>query len=255
MFNFVIKSENWKAVKDTVELLALPPAYRRRFLSRVGRLVISQSQRNVRQQVTLDGAPFEPRKRMPGKERRVYHKDGSVTFKKVNPLMLSDMVKSKWLGMKMVSDDEALVHFFRGVGYVAYKHQYGGKAAGAMRDAVTFPHTPETSKINLTAPRQTLESGKPGCSARQALMLVRLGFEPRPGFLPDQAWCMAHVAGFAAAKIISAKQNKVKQTRVADNTPARPFLGVAVEQMREFREYVLAILNEPFKAKNFQGYR
>ena len=169
--------------------------------------------------------------------------------------MLSDMVKSKWLGMKMVSDDEALVHFFRNVGYVAYKHQYGGKAAGAMRDAASFPHNPDISNINLTAPRKTLASGKPGCSSRQALMLVRLGFEPHLGFFPDQAWCMANVAGFAASKIINAKQNKIKHGKVPDNTPARPFLGVAAEQMREFREYVLAILNEPFKAKNFQGYR
>ncbi|MEI8244360.1 MAG: hypothetical protein WCI51_00935 [Lentisphaerota bacterium] len=246
---FSLVTENWPEVKSAVEALALPPAWKRRLVSRLGRMLIAQSQKNVRTQQTIDGSSMAPRKRMPGKERRVYHKDGSVTYKKVNPLMLSDMVKSKWLGMKLVSDDEALVHFFRGVGYVAYKHQYGGKEAGLMRDAMTFPRNIEDHKINLTAARQTLESGKTGCSPRQAVMLMRLGWEQ------DQDWIMSHVSGFAAAKIIKSKQDKVRPGQVQDNTPARPFLGVRARQMAEFREFVLASLNEKFRAKNFQGYR
>lgn len=256
MFNIAFKTENWKAVKEAAELLALPPALRRRLLSRVGRLVIAQAKKNVKEQKTIDGSPMKPRKRMPSPQRRVYHKDKSVTYKKTNRLMLSDMVKGKWLGMQLPSDDEALVHFFGGAGRVAYKHQHGGKAAGVMRDAVIFPHNIDASKIDSTKKRQTLPSGKTGCSARKAIMLMRLGFMPfRSGFVPDQDWIMSNISAFAAAKIIRANINKIKPGQVPDKTPARPFLGVMAGQMREFREYVLAMLNEKFRAKNYQAFR
>lgn len=249
MFNICMKTENWREFKESIELLALPPAFRRRFLSRVGRVVIAQAKKNVREQKTIDGSAMAPRKRMPSKERRVYHQDKSVTYKKTNPLMLSDMVKSKWLGMKLVSDDEALVHFYRGAGRVALKHQIGGKAAGVMHDAIIFPHNIDASKINLAAPIKTLESGKTGCSARKAVMLMRLGWTQ------DQDWIMSHVSAFAAAKIIRANKDKAKHGQVPDNTPARPFLGCSGTQRQEISAYVMQTLDEKFRAKNFQGYR
>lgn len=238
----------WPKIKGILEALALPPVLRRRLLTRTARLVIAQAKQNVKSQTTINGSPMVPRKRLPSKWRKVYHRDGTTTFKKANKRMLFDIVKGKYLGIKRPqTPSEALIHFFCEAGYVANKHQLGGQATGAMHDAVTFPRSIDDAKLNLTAKRQTLASGSVGCSARQSAMLLRLGV------FNNQSWCMSNVSGFAASKIIEDKIGSAKMSKVKDTTPARPFLGVNDAQIQSYREYVMQTLHDKFRAKNYKG--
>ena len=97
-----------RRIADVVLADLLPSRLRRKWLSRMGRMAIAQAKKNVREQKTVDSSPMAPRKRKPPKMRPVYHRSGSVTYKKTHDKMLVDLVKSCWLGMDLPDEITAI---------------------------------------------------------------------------------------------------------------------------------------------------
>jgi len=227
------------------KVMALPPAFRRKLVSRLGRLAIAQAKKNVKDQKTLDGSPFAPR------QTKDNARKGLPMFPK--------MTKSKWLGMKIQSDDESLVHFFRNVGFVAMKHQKGAQALGLTREVIDYPRPLDTSKVQTYLNNQqfTTPSGKTGCTANQAAMLIRLDFLPPHlrslpgGMAADQRFVMANVNRAQAAFLIREGRKKATRKTIPANMPARPFLGASKEQIREWRDVLTQAVAAKFRAKDY----
>lgn len=230
-----------------VMAMMLPPRLRRLWTSRMGRMVIAQAKKNVGEQKTVDGTPMEPRKY---KDRR-----GN---------MLAGLVKSKWLGVKNISDDEAIVYFFRNAGIVANKHQKGGKSLGLTRDAWDYPVAFDSSKVptRLNKERITGKNGVlvNGCSANQAVMMIRLDSYPRylrpgmPGGITARVrYLMQHVPAPVAYECVEYGRKKAGRTSLPDNTPARPFLGVDEETKIIWGDELMNGIYQRFKAKNHSG--
>lgn len=221
--------ENLREIADGLALLRLPPNLRRRLLARMGRMTIAQARKNVREQKTVDGSAMEPRKRKPPKKRRVWHPDGRFSFKKTHPEMLYDMVKSKWMGLKL-GEDRATVFFFRGTGYVAYKHQTGSP------EAYKFVKAEDAFPIESRDPHFR-EFWKP-CTEAQALALIAC-------FPADVNWIMKNLKQGDAYRILKRARNSW-----TIEPPARPFLGVSDERKRLWGKELLAGIYGKFKAKN-----
>lgn len=235
---------SFRSVVEAVELLAMTPARKRRYLSRVARMVIAQSKKNVQEQKTLDGTPMAPRK------------NSSKTGK-----MLKGLVKGKWLGVKMPDENTTQLFFFRNAGIVARKHQLGGREAGIERESLRYKRDIDSGKISkrLMNTRFTVR-GMTGCSANHAAMLLRLEYLPPQVFagLPGYGVAgiehvMQNVTRKQALFLIGKAKERTGTTKVPDNTPARPFLGAAAEQMEKFKEVIYDDLDKNFRAKNFSS--
>jgi len=98
--------EGAKQFLQLAELLTLPPAVKKRFLARMGRMAVVQAKRNISRQQTVQGTPFTPRS-----------SKSKLTGKMLVRLMRWSKVTT--------SGDAATVRFLRNVGYVAGKHQHG----------------------------------------------------------------------------------------------------------------------------------
>lgn len=253
-----IETPDFDGVLGGLSLLMLPPARKRRFLARQARMVIAQAQKNVRDQKTIDGAPFVPRA------------DGS------GRPMLRKLTKSKWLGVKVMNDDEAQVYFYskkvkdrqngkdvwRNQGAVANKHQKGGKAAGwpGVRQ-INYRRRLDGSKVPTRLNRENVKTaaGYPGCSANQAAMLLRLDYLPPKlrGKVPAGAagirFVMRNIHRGLAGKLIAAGIEKRGKTMGPDRTPARPFLGAGTRQRQIWASALLRDIDGSFKAKNYIG--
>lgn len=210
--------------------MSLPPNLQRLWLSRMGKMVIAQAQKNVKDQKTVDGKPMEPRKRKPPKKRRVYHKDRSVTFKRTHPEMLHDLVKSKWLGVKSDSSS-ASVYFFRNVGYVGYKHQYGCSELFRQEKAE------EVFSFSERDPGCPEYWGK--CSEQHAAALVAGGF-PK-----SEKWILENLSAGHAFHILRSMKKEWK----IDGT-ARPFLGIDERTKQRWGDELMRGIYGRFKAKN-----
>lgn len=252
-----IESPNFDEVLGGLTLLMLPPARKRRFLARMARMVIAQSRKNVRDQKTVDGNPFVPRKDGTGRP------------------MLTKLVKSKWLGAKMVSDEEALVYFYpkkvrdklngkevwRDQGTTANKHQLGGRAVGLNTRQINYRRRIDSSKVptRLNKKAFTTPGGYRGCSANQAAMLIRLDYIPpqfRGKIPPGTAgirFLMENIHRGLALNLISAGIKKRGKTIGPDRTPARPFLGAGSKERRLWADTLLRDISGSFRAKNYQG--
>ena len=231
-----------RRIADVVLADLLPPRLRRLWLSRMGRMAIAQAKKNVREQKTVDGSPMAPRK-----------------HKEVRKKMLTGLVKSRWLGMDLPDENTARVKFFRNAGVVARKHQLGGRAAGVTRTGINYRGTFDTSKIpaSLKGKHFTLESGKSGCSANQAAMLLRLDYLPpyvRKGIPAGGAdaveYVMQRISRKLAIFLIAEGVKRAGKIKVPDTTPARPFLGLDDQQMVEMGDAIMAGIHDRFKAKD-----
>lgn len=242
-------------VLDALELLALPPARKRRLVARIARLVIAQAKKNVREQKTVDGTPFKPRQ------------DGTGLP------MLTRITRSRWLGVKAVSDDESLIRFFRSyvgsrgkhehMGALANKHQKGGRALGLTITRPNYKQALDSSKIpvRLNKKQYKLDDGRPGCTANMAAMLIRLQYLPPQVYrtLPDRGGVnavrhvMQHVSRSAARFLIGEGMKRCGATTLPDKTPARPFLGAGNEARRRWATALLNDIYGSFRAKNYIG--
>lgn len=227
-----------------VMAMMMPPKMRRLWTSRMGRMLIAQARRNISGQKTVDGTPMTPRKN-PGKHKR----------------MLTGLTKSKWLGVKNVSDDEAIVHFFRNAGIVANKHQKGGRALGLTRNAWNYPVAFDSSKVptRLNKERITGKNGvlMNGCSANQAVMMIRLDSYPRylrsgmPGGIAGRVrYLMQHVPAPIAYECVEYGRKRAGKKNIPDKTPARPFIGVDEETKILWGDELMNGIYQRFKAKN-----
>lgn len=219
-----------KEIARGVALMQLPPNLRRRWLARMGRMVIAQAQKNIKDQKTVSGSPMEPRKRKPPEKRRVYHKDGTFSWKKTHPEMLHDLVKSKWLGVKADSD-KAMVSFFRNVGYVGFKHQYGTSEVFRRGKAEEVFSTSERNPGS----RKYWEK----CSEKHAAALVANGF-PK-----SEKWIQEN---FSAGHAFHVLRSMKKEWTI--NGTARPFLGIDGRTKQSWGDELQRGIYERFKAKN-----
>lgn len=251
-----------RRIADVVLADLLPSRLRRKWLSRMGRMAIAQAKKNVREQKTVDSSPMAPRKRKPPKMRPVYHRSGSVTYKKTHDKMLVDLVKSCWLGMDLPDENTARVKFFRGAGIVARKHQLGGRAAGAKQTGINYRRAFDWAKIpeSLKGTHFALPDGSSGCSAHQAATLIRLDYIPPRlrkampgGGSAALEYLMRNISRKLAIFLIAEGVKRAGKTKLPDGTPARPFLGLDEPQMVEMGDAIMAGIYDRFKAANHKN--
>lgn len=243
-----------KEALEVARTLAMPPAERRLFLFRLGRMVIAQAQKNTVDQKTIDGRPFAPR---------------SSKSDKTGPL-LKKLARTKWMGVRMLSADTAQIFYpyrkvktdndkevKRSIGQVAYKHQYG------ERRTVTRPKYPrafDTRKVptRLNKKGFLLANGKKGCTANQAAALLRFDYLPPrlraelPGGITDSVrYVMQKISTGQAHFLIKAATARCGTVNVPAITPARPFLGADNEQRNKWGQVLSNDLSLRFRAKNY----
>lgn len=270
-----IETPDFDGVLGGLSLLMLPPARKRRFLARQARMVIAQAQKNVRDQKTVEGAAFAKRSKFIRWERRARAR-GKNTNKPPRSIatpLLPKLTKSKWLGVRFLSDDEAEIFFphkkvkdekngterWVQQGQVAYKHQHGKqdtvKSVRYVRDFDSSKVPTQLNKKGFLCP-----NGQPGCSANQAAMLIRLDYVPR--YLRDKVpgggaeavkFLMQNVGRGIASFLIQEGKQKRGYTEVAANTPARPFLGAGTKQRQIWASALFRDIEGSFKAQNYQG--
>ena len=221
MIRIKATQSNWTEVRRTLDMLSLDPARRRRLLMRLGRMVVAQGQRNIKEQKTVDGAQFAPRSRRSDKR---------------GP-MLKRLMRSKWAKVRMVNGFASEVFFLRGVGYVARKHQEGGdEEFRRERHAKLF------AADELTPGRAYF--GRK-CNERQATELVRCGFRDKGGRRRSRPWIMENVTVGQAVEYLKA----TKESWVV-KVPARPFLGISEAQRRRMIDVLYAGIDAKFRAKD-----
>lgn len=236
----VIAPDFREAIKAT-KLMMLLPAQKRRYLSRLGRMAIAQAKKNVKEQKTIDGSSMEPRKNGTGK-------------------MFPNLTKARWLGMKLVSEESALLHFFRNAGIVAYKHHHGGRAIGLKTRGINYPGTFDVAKIPQRLKQKRFDvRGQTGCSANHAAMLIRLQYLPPMilsgypgGGIAGLEYVMQNVTRKQALFLIAKATARAGYTEIPDNTPARPVLGASREQQEKWGAAIMRDLHEKFRAKNYK---
>lgn len=231
---FELKTPDWPKVKEILELLALPPRYRRLLVSRISRLVIAQAKENIKEQKTIDGSPMIPRKSKEQKiERAKQRNTKAILNKKDERPMFKELVKHKWLRVKMPGPNEGEIYFFRNAGVVAHRHQYGKVEHFKLKIDKYFP----------------LSEGPNLCSPAQALFMARRGVREKNGTATSKTWMTKHLTVIAARRLLLSK-GKPEWDIV---NPARPFLGVNDAQIQSYREYVMQTLHDKFRAKNYKG--
>ena len=210
---FKVEASSFKNAKEMINALMLPANVKRRLLSRIGRMVIAQAQKNVREQKTVNGLPMIPRKR---------NRKGKI--KKTGP-MFPKLTKSK--SIRVVFSDEfvARVGFTRNTGYVAGKHHRGSDEIWKMdRKKELYPHSDWYKR----------------CNAAQAKHLKKCGYEmselqiTRRVTVGDAInWLNAHPDSWVI--------------RVA----RRPILGASEEAQKLWAEALMGDIRERFRAKSY----
>ncbi len=228
---------NFDSLNEILFLTTLPAKLKRRYLGRLARMVVKNSNENIKTQKTVDGVPFHPRKMPQGQYKLRKKRDGSVKRVKTRPEMLWLLARKKNLSVWHEDDDTVTIKYRKdGVGRVAAKHQYGGKALGLSRKAPNYPFFLDPTKVGNLKPMRV--NGEPGCTISQAAMLYRLGFVYR-GRRPDYRWIRENITRAKAAAIVEALLKKVSWSNIPDGTPARPFLGARPEQIRAMGDTVM----------------
>ena len=230
MIEFDVKTGGFKQAMETAKLLSLPPNLKKRYLARVGRLVIAQAKKNVKEQKTVSGSPMKPRSREPDKERVVHHRNKSLSVKKVHKNMLNDLVKGKWLRVESLDTGEARLGFGR-VGDTAYRHQHGTDTWFELKTKMRFPAADYEKK----------------CNEQQAMALMSAGFLINGKKAPRDLIMRMVTVGQAAAALNSRKQ------AWSIKTPARPFLGANDKQISQFGDAIMNSLEERFRAKQHEN--
>lgn len=273
-----ITSEGLAEAQEAMLILMLPPKTKRKLLFRMGRMMIAQAVQNVRDQKTVGGAPFAPRQIYLDYLEKLKRKKDAVEPKGARDPMLTKMVRTKWMGVREISEDEAEVFFpfrkiknrksgetkIRNQGQLANKHQRGGKALGLTKRYPVTPSDFDTSKVQtrLNKYGYTTEDGRPGCTANQAAWLLRLEYLPPWLRAGDAAAVgaaarlrnvMTHVSRAQAAFLTREGLKRCGWQQRADTTPARPFLGASEKLRHAWANQLWKDMYGSFKAQNYQG--
>lgn len=226
--------QNWDRVEKTLErLLLLGPELQRRYLGRMARRVIRQSQENIRAQREVSGQAFAPRKKKKSKGRQE---------------LLWKLARRKFLGVWLEPDEAVITYFNRMTGGIAYKHQYGTSEKIQVK-RIRYEQPLNADKMHHYKPRQTI-GGNPGCTVNQAAMLYRLGYQWR-GARPGYHEIMGLVSRKQASKIIEVLTEKCGTVTVPEilRVPARPFLGATGELINQFSEEIMAHIYEKIQGR------
>jgi hypothetical protein len=230
-----LKTGRFKEAQEVLDLMALGPRLKRKLLARTGRMVIAQTKKNQREQKTVSGTPMKPRSQNSRLRTKMFRK----------------MVKGKYLGVKLLSDIEAKVHFFRNAGIVARKHHDGYKDT---YDYYDYPGAFDTSKVQT---RLNKEVGPKGCTANLAATLIRLQYLPPhlrvlPGGAAAQLrYVMQNMSRKQALFLISEGKKRTQKKRGTYEVPARPVLGVNDSQRMRFGQELMSSLEQRFRAKQY----
>lgn len=245
---FEITSENLKEAIEGLELLSLPPSFRRRLMGRMARLAMYQAVKNVADQKDINGQPFTLRAKL---RNKLAHNRRITDYDK-RP-MLTKMVRPYW--MAVLSDPDMGQVYFRkrmvkghdeplDQSYVAYKHQQGTSET-FHRQKVDAMFKPED-----TTPAQR-GYWRNFCDEKQAKELIRCGFpmKKRPTSLKLM------IEGIKKTVTVGHAYHYLKNLpqKWYIRTPSRPFLGASPELQRRWAQVLLQELNERFKIKNHQG--
>lgn len=200
---------------ERLQLLALPPAKRRRVLSKGGDRLAAHNRKRLRSQRNLDGSAFAPRK--DGHKRR----------------MLRGVAKA--LQRTQTSANQTVVGWRRrAASRIASEHQHG------------HSHT-------MTAARMRgLNQSQPyaGTATRkQAKALLRAGYRMRAGHRwrrPTQSWIVQNLSTGQAGLILSRLEGRHKPQRWTIRLPVRHALGADAPTVRALIKTVLQqTLNVP----------
>lgn len=220
-----------KRLKKQLEVLALPPRERAKMLRKMGQKVISDTRQNIRQQRTVSGSSMAKRKS--GGKKKLLRKMG------------------KGLVSKRDGKFSIVVTWKNGrTAKIAYKHQNGITEIGTLRglqkqkqrgDTWFGPDDPATKQ--------------------QAKRLKQLGYKiPVRKFKngrwkyrkPSIKWIVENMTfGQAGLMMLILRDEtpKAKPHRWEIETPARPFMGVALEDVDKYLiEISQHVINE-IKAK------
>lgn len=198
------------SVQKQLEVLRMPTSMRRRLLSRTAKEVIRDSKKRVRNQMDLDGNPFEKRQR---KRRRK---------------MLSGLAKRE----KVLQNTgaEAKVGFGKSNdARIAAMHQYGHE---------------QTVSASSLPKNNTAKDGD--ATRRQAQALIEAGYKiPRKGGKgtkrPSQKWIMQNLTVGKAGAILRwlRDQDETAKTSWKVKLPARSFLGASPADITRYVENIM----------------
>lgn len=246
------KTIGFKKAAEIVKLMALPPRLKRRYLARVGRMVIAQAKKNVKEQRTVSGSPMEPRKKTQGKINKALAKGEVAKLTKFDRrLMLKGLVKGRVIGVR-AQNHEAKVQFFKRAGFIGWKHQYGFTD---KYEAYNYPGTFDTSKVQT---RLNKKVSKDNCTANMAATLIRLQYLPKHlGQLPSGLaarllYIMENVTRKQAMFLIKEGKKGLAKISLRYEIPARPFLGANDEQITRWGDEILNNLEGRFRAKDLR---
>jgi hypothetical protein len=250
MIDFDVKTEGFAKAMEIAKLMTLPPNLKKRYLARVGRLVIAQAKKNVKEQKTVDGFPMTPRAKTKKKIAKAEAKGKEVKLTaRDTKEMLKGMVKGKIIGVRSADEYEAKVDFYRNAGMVGWKHQHGFQD---KYQAYNYPGSFDVSKVQ-TRLNGTVASDR--CTANMAATLIRLAYlPPWARDLPSGAaaklrYVMQRVSRRQAMFLISEGKKRVSKSTHTYRIPARPFLGANDQQISQFGDEIMNSLEERFRAK------
>lgn len=199
-------------LQQQLQLLTLPKPVRRRILMRTANTVRKNSRGRIRQQKTLSGSKFAPRKN--GKKRK----------------MLKGLIKK----MEVIGNDQQAKVTFnnRNSAMIAADHQHG----------IAQPYSKNRAKSNYGTPDYSQPATK-----GQARALIREGYK-RPkangkGFArASQAWIRNNLKMGQAAMILQAlrgDEDERKPKRWEIPVEARPFLGATDAEIQERTQEIM----------------
>ena len=204
------------SLQKQLEVLKMPTKVRRRLLSRTAKEVLKDSKKRVRNQVDLNGNPFEARKR---KRRRK---------------MLSGLSKRQ----KVVRNNgtEAKIGFNKSNdARIAAKQQFGHEQTVSAR----------------SLPRKHLGYYSNAATRNQAKALIEAGYKiPRKGGKgtkkPSQKWIMENLNVGKAGAILRwlRDQDETAKTSWKVKLPARSFLGASNEDITRYVEKIMTQMKQ-----------
>ncbi len=201
--------------QQTLDLLKLSPAKRRRLLNNVAKRVRTRNRKRISEQRNVDGSAFEARKA--GGKRKMLRGLG------------------KTLQVVSLSADEAVLGWGnRLVARIAGDHQHGRPETMSAARMRRLGKTPD---YNAPATKQ------------QARALLKEGYRIRNGKRwkrPSQGWIQANLTSGRAGLILAKLAGDTKKPRWQIELPARSVLGADTQDVREITKTVLQqTLNAP----------
>ncbi len=198
-----VDNESRLNLMQSLELLTLPSASKKRILKKAGQQVRKQARDNIRQQRTVNGSPMAARQSGRGK-----------------------LLKKMGKNLTTVTDEKKVDVTWKNKleGMVAYKHQHG------------VPEVYTAKKMEKIYGKSDYDQP---ASRKQAKALIAAGFKLYKGKMkngktkskkPTIRWITENLNMGYAGYMVSVLRQQSRNRQWTVNTPARPFLGVTGEQ-------------------------